>query len=250
MRAEQSQEKRVSSGSQPATLFIVGVPIGHPDDLTIRALATLQRVGLVATKNPRATQALLTHHGIHTTFTTYDRVHAAEKVPILLGRLTQGTDIALVSDCGMPVVYDPGRLLITAAARSGISIEIIPGTSAVVTAAAVAGMDGDAFVFEGRWSGGVRGLARRLDSLKTESRTMIFFPPAQSLRQILSLLLVILGDRRIVVATDLTCKTQHIVRGRVQNILSNCPFDNGPANVTLIVEGWRTRRKQGQGGRS
>jgi 16S rRNA (cytidine1402-2'-O)-methyltransferase len=250
MRAEQSQEKRVSSGSQPATLFIIGVPIGHPDDLTIRALATLQRVGLIATKNPRATQALLTHHGIHTTLTTYDRVHAAEKVPILLGRLTQGTDIALVSDCGMPVVYDPRRLLITAAARSEIPIEIIPGTSAVVTAAAVAGMDGDAFVFEGRWSGGVRELAHRLDSLKAESRTMIFFPPAQSLRQILSLLLVILGNRRIVVATDLTCKTQRIVRGRVQNLLSNCPFDNRSAKVTLIVEGRRTRGKQGQVGRS
>ena len=107
-------------------------------------------------------------------------------------------------------------------------------------------MDGDAFVFEGRWSGGVRELEHRLDSLKAESRTMIFFPPAQALRQILRLLLVILGNRQIVVAADLTCKTQQIVRGRVQKILFNCPFENGPVNVTLIVEGTRTGRKQGQ----
>ncbi|MGZ9188440.1 MAG: 16S rRNA (cytidine(1402)-2'-O)-methyltransferase [Nitrospira sp.] len=244
MRPEQSQGKCGSTGSLPATLFIVGVPIGHPDDLTIRALATFRRVGLIATKNPRATQALLAHHGIHTTLTTYDRVNAAEKVPILLGRLKQGTHIALVSDCGMPVVYDPGRLLITAAARLEIPIEIIPGISAVVTAAAVAGMDGNAFVFEGRWSGGVRDLERRIESLKTESRTMIFFPPARALRQILGLLLTILGNRRVVVAADLTCKTQQIVRGRVQKILTNCPFENGSIQVTLIVEGMRTRLKK------
>ena len=109
------KESTFHQGSLPGTLFIVGVPIGHPDDLTIRALATFRHVGLVATKNPRATQALLAHHGIHTTLTTYDRVNAAEKVPILLGRLKQGTHIALVSDCGMPLVYDPGRLLIKAA---------------------------------------------------------------------------------------------------------------------------------------
>ncbi len=249
MRLEQSQGKCVSSGSPPGTLFIVGVPIGHSDDLTIRALATLQRVGLIAAKNPRATQALLDHHGIHTALTTYDRINAAEKVRILLGRLKQGTHIALVSDCGMPVVYDPGRLLITAAARSAIPIEIVPGTSAVVAAAAVAGLDGNAFVFEGRWTGGVRGFERRINSLKTESRTMILFPPARALRQILELLLNILGNRRIVVATDLTCTTQQILRGRVRKILANCPFEPGAMQVTLIVESMRGVKRV-KGGRA
>ena len=247
MRQEQSQGKHVSSRSLPGTLFIVGVPIGHPDDLTIRALATFRHVGLVATKNPRATQALLAHHGIHNTLTTYDRVNAAEKVPILLGRLKKGTHIALVSDCGMPLVYDPGRLLIKAATTSHIPIEVIPGTSAVVTAAAVAGMDGNAFVFEGRLSGSVRDLTRRLGSFQTESRTMIFFPPAQALRQILTLLLTLLGNRRVVVAADLTHKTQHIVRGRVQEILTNCPFEDGSIQVTLVVEGTRKAGTRARG---
>ena len=90
MRPEQSQGKRVSSSGLPGTLFIVGVSIGHPDDLTIRALATLRQVGLIATKNPRATQALLAHHGIRTTLTTYDRANAADKTPILLSSSQTG----------------------------------------------------------------------------------------------------------------------------------------------------------------
>lgn len=244
MRREQSQEKYVSSSGLPGTLFIVGVPIGHPDDLTIRGLATLRHVNLIATKNPPATQALLAHHGIHTTLTTYDRVTAAEKAPLLLARLKQGTDIALVSDCGMPVVYDPGRLLINAAAAAQIPIEVVPGTSAVVAAAAVAGMDSNAFLFEGRCSGSLRELTRRLGSLKTESRTMIFFSPVSALRQILALLSQILGNRRIVVAIDLTQKTQQIVRGRVQEVLASYPFREGILHVTLVVDGYRTVRKK------
>jgi 16S rRNA (cytidine1402-2'-O)-methyltransferase len=158
MRRERSQGKRAQSASSAGTLFIVGVPIGHPDDLTIRGLATLRQVDLIAAKNPQATHVLLAHHGIHTTITTYDRNNAADKVPLLLDRLKHGDQVALVSDCGMPVVYDPGRLLIAAASRAQIPVKVIPGTSAVVAAAALAGMDGNAFVFDGRWTGGTKTL--------------------------------------------------------------------------------------------
>jgi 16S rRNA (cytidine1402-2'-O)-methyltransferase len=246
VRREQSQEKYVPSGGLSGTLFIVGVPIGHPDDLTIRGLATLQHVNLIAAKHPPATQMLLAHHGIHAMLTTYDRSNAAEKAPILLDRLKQGLHIALVSDCGMPVVYDPGRMLINAAVAEHIPIEVVPGASAVVSAAVVAGMACDAFVFEGRCSGDARNLTRRLASLKAESRTMIFFPPVQALRQTLSLLSRILGNRRVVVATDLTHNSQQIVRGRAREVLANYPFHDGHGllQVTLVVEGMRPARRR------
>jgi 16S rRNA (cytidine1402-2'-O)-methyltransferase len=246
MRREQSQGKYVGSNGVPGTLFIVGVPIGHPDDLTIRGLATLRRVSLIATKNPPATQALLAHHDVHATLTTYDRVNAAEKAPILLAKLKLGMHLALVSESGMPSVYDPGRLLINAATAAQIPVEVIPGASAVVAAVAVAGMDGNAFVFEGRCSGSVQRLARRLADLKTESRTLIFFPPVQALREILILLSRIMGNRRVVVAADLTCDTQQIVRGRVQEVLGNYPFHDGLLQATLVVEGMRPARKKGR----
>lgn len=243
MRQERSQGKRARSSHQVGTLFIVGVPIGHPDDVTIRALDTFRKVGLIATKSPRATQALLMHHGIDAVLTTYDRDNAVEKAPLLLDRLKQGTAVALVSDCGMPVVYDPGRLLIMTASEAGIPIEVIPGPSAVVTAAAVAGLDGNAFVFEGRWASGAGRITQRLRSLQSESRTMIFFPPAQTLRRILRLISDILGNRRIIMAINLTQKTQHIVRGRVRELLTGHPFQEETAQVTLIVEGKKPTRK-------
>jgi len=218
-------------------LFIVGVPIGHPDDVTIRALDTFRKVDLIATKHPLATQALLAHHDIDATITTYDRDNAVEKAPILLDRLKQGTAVALVSDCGMPVVYDPGRLLITAAAQADIPIEAVPGPSAVVTAVALAGLDGNAFVFEGRWGSGAGRTMQRLQSLQSESRTMIFFPPAQTLRRILTLISNLLGNRRIVMAINLTHKTQRIVRGRVRELLAGYRFQDQTDQVTLIVEG-------------
>jgi 16S rRNA (cytidine1402-2'-O)-methyltransferase len=224
-------------------LFIVGVPIGHPDDVTVRALDTFRNVGLIATKSPRATQALLIHHGIDAVLTTYDRDNAVEKAPLLLDRLKQGTAVALVSDCGMPVVYDPGRLLIAAAAEADIPIEVIPGPSAVVTAAAVAGLDCNAFVFEGRWVGGAGRIMQRLHSLQSESRTMIFFPPAQTILRILTLISDILGNRRIIMAINLTQKAQHIVRGRARELRTGCPFLNETAQVTLIVEGKKPTRK-------
>ncbi len=239
MRRERSQGKCASSGPLPGTLFVVGVPIGHPDDLTIRALATLRHIDLIAAKNPSATEALLAHHGIRAIITTYDRNNAAEKAAILLDRLKQGARIALVSDCGMPVVYDPGRLLVTAAAKANIPVEVIPGTSAVVAAAALAGMDGNAFVFEGRWTGGTGALTRRLQSFRSEARTMIFFPPASTLRQLLTLLLRTLGNRQVVVAIDLTRETERIVRGRVQQLLANKPFHKNSSHVALVVEGAR-----------
>jgi len=243
MRRERSQGKRAQSASSAGTLFIVGVPIGHPDDLTIRGLATLRQVDLIAAKNPQATHVLLAHHGIHTTITTYDRNNAADKVPLLLDRLKHGDQVALVSDCGMPVVYDPGRLLIAAASKAQIPVTVIPGTSAVVAAAALAGMDGNAFIFDGRWTGGTKTLTTRLHLLRSEPRTMIFFPPAQNLRQFLALLQRTLGNRKVMVAIDMTRSTEQILRGRVQELLSNKPSHESTSHVVLVVEGARLRRK-------
>ena len=246
MRSEQSQEKCRSSSRLTGTLFIVGVPIGHPDDLTIRALGTLRQAHLVVTKTPSATRSLLTHHGIDAVLTTYNRVNAAEKAPVLLTRLKQGSHIALVSDCGMPTIYDPGRVLINAAAAAHIPIEVVPGATAVAAAVAIAGMDGNAFLFEGRCSGSLRELTRRLHSLRTEPRTLIFFPPAQALRQILALVLRIFGNRPVVIAIDLTYQTEQIVRGRVKEVLTRDSFHDGMLQVTLVVEGRRStgRRRE------
>ncbi|CAE6766037.1 MAG: 16S rRNA (cytidine(1402)-2'-O)-methyltransferase [Nitrospira sp.] len=246
MRKEQSQEKRASSRPPIGTLFLVGVPIGHPDDLTIRALATLRRVDLVATKNPLATQALLSHHGIHVPLTTYDRDNATEKTPILLDRLRRGQHLALVSDCGMPALYDPGRLLITAAAKAGLTVEVIPGPSIVAAAATLCGMDANAFVFEGRCAGGTHNFSRRLQSLQQESRPLILLPSVHALRHILTILLTTLGNRKAVLGLDLTQPGQQVLRGRVKALLTKEAIFNNASVAVLVVEGTGRRRTLGR----
>ncbi|MBA5869587.1 MAG: 16S rRNA (cytidine(1402)-2'-O)-methyltransferase [Nitrospira sp. CR2.1] len=239
MPEEQSQGTGAQSGRSAGTLFLVGVPIGHPDDLTIRALATLRHVDLVAAKNPRLTQVLLAHHNIHASLTSYDRDNAAEKTPVLLDRLKQGQHIALVSDSGMPALYDPGLLLIAAATKAGLTVEVIPGPSIVATAAALCGMNTDAFVFEGRCADGTRKLTRRLQSLQHESRPLMLLPPVPALRQILTILLATLGNRLVVLGLDLTQPGQHVLRGRVQALLEKEAIFENASLAVLVVEGAR-----------
>lgn len=239
MPEEQSQGTGAQSSRTSGTLFLVGVPIGHPDDLTIRALATLRRVDLIAAKNPRLTQLLLAHHGIHASLTSYDRDNAADKTPVLLDRLRRGRHIALVSDSGMPALYDPGRLLIAAATKAGLTVEVIPGPSIVAAAATLCGMDADAFVFEGRCAGSNRSLARRLHSLKQEPRTIILLPPVPALRHMLTILLTALGNRRVVLGLDLTQPGQHVLRGRVRALLAKEATFNNASLAVLVVEGAR-----------
>jgi 16S rRNA (cytidine1402-2'-O)-methyltransferase len=246
MPEEQSQGMSAHSGQPSGTLFLVGLPIGHPDDLTVRALTILRRVDLVATKNPRSTQVLLSHHGIHASLTTYDRNNAAEKTPILIDRLRQGRHIALISDCGMPALYDPGRLLIAAATKVHFPVEVIPGPSIVTAAATLCGMDTNAFVFEGRCTGSPRGLARRLQSIQFEPRTLILLPPARSLRQTLRVILRTLGNRRVVVGLDLTQSGQNVLRGRVRSLLAREALLNEESLAVLIVEGAKAGKHAGR----
>src|SRR5690349_17087634 len=133
-RQKSQQTSRKPAGSDigrraAGTLFVVGTPIGSPDDLTLRARTILGRVSVIAAETPLATQALLEHHGIAATITAYQADE--EKIAVLLDRLDRGHDIALVSDSGMPVIYDPGRLLVAAAHAAGHSVTVVPGPSAL-----------------------------------------------------------------------------------------------------------------------
>ena len=145
MRREQSQQSiRAERDRQQAKeavgqLFLVGVPIGHPDDITIRALGVLSQVDLVATEDPLTTQTLLRHHNLSVQLTSYGPTKIKEKVAVLIDRLRQGASVALVSDCGSPVISDPGSLLVAAAHKHNIPVRSLPGPSAVTAAIAASG---------------------------------------------------------------------------------------------------------------
>lgn len=235
-KASDSPNSRRRSG----TLFIVGTPIGSLDDLTIRARAVLGAVSIVAAENPLVTQALLAKHRISATITSYGR-RDENKIAILLDRLKAGHDIALVSDCGMPVIYDPGRLLITAARDAGYPVMVVPGPSAVTAAAALSGYSGDRLLFLGR----VPRTRPRLDqlcaTLKRESATAIMFVHPPILPHILNSIRRVLPNRAVTLAVNITKKDERVCQGSATSLLEIARSLPQDAELTLVLAGVRKR---------
>ncbi|MFO0730208.1 MAG: SAM-dependent methyltransferase [Nitrospiraceae bacterium] len=204
MRREQSQGNEAPSPRHCGILYLIGVPIGHPDDLTIRALRVLRNVDVIAAKRPRATEALLSHHGMTSRLTSYDRETADEKVPVLLDYLERGRSIALVSDCGMPGIYDVGELLVCAAASRGIAIETIPGPSACTAGLALSGLSGNSFMFEGAVPTGCIALQRFVAGVIAGKRTTVVYPRPRQVKPILKLLAGASLKKKVILLKDLT----------------------------------------------
>ncbi len=220
------------------TLYIVSMPIGHPDDITLRALATLRHATVVASEDPRVTQALLAHHGITATITSYGPLNRDEKIQLLLHRLTQGQDVALVSDNGTPIIYDPGSRLVAAAHQAGIPVKAIPGPSTLTTAAAISGFSGDAIIFEGRLPSTSHRLAQYLSRLRKDRRTLVFYVDPGALSRLLKILAQILPTRQIAVAMDLTTCMETLARGRPRELLDRVGPVSKDSAVTVIIEGY------------
>lgn len=230
-------EGRTAKSTSSGTLYVVSTPIGHPDDMTLRALATLRRDIVVAAENPRATQALLAHHGITATVTSYGPSNLHEKVQILLHRLLQGQDVALVSDNGTPVIYDPGSIFVAAAHQAGIPVKAIPGPSTITAAVAISGFSGDALVFEGHIPSTGRPLADFLSRLRKERRTLVCYVAPRALIRLLKALAQILPARQIVVAVDLTTCGETLSRGKPGDLLDRIEPVPKDSAVTIVIEG-------------
>ena len=231
----------VPQQSPSGTLFIVGTPIGSLDDLTIRARTVLGEVSLVVAETPLATRALLDYHGIAATITGYGRGDE-EKIAILLDRLNAGHDIALVSDSGMPVIYDPGRLLIAAARASGHQVTVVPGPSAVTAAAALSGDSADRLLFVGRLPRSVPQLDRFFHTLTGETGTTVMFAPCSALQRILERIRRILPHRTVTLAINMTTPHEQLFRGDARTVLAQVKSCSEDSEVTLVLSGARKRR--------
>ena len=240
MPRQQSQQNDSATGqpayrSQPyGRLYVVAVPIGHPDDITIRAIRVLSTVHLIASEHPRATQQLLNAHSIQTPVTSYGPVNLMEKVQVLIHRLQQGADIALVSDCGSPLIVDPGKLLVEAAHAKEIPVVAIPGPSALIAAITVSGVIGDSFSFYGRLPTTRSRITRVLASGLQSVVPMIAFCTGATASHALHVLEEVAPRRLVALACDLTMPTERIIRGTARDLrerLLSAPSEE----VTLIL---------------
>ena len=244
MGRQKSQQTSRSehNGRSTGTLFIVGTPIGCPDDLTLRARTILARVSIVVAETPLATRTLLDCHGIGATVTGYGQGDQ-DKIAILLDRLAAGHDIALVSDSGMPVIYDPGRLLISAARTSGFQVTVIPGPSALTAAAALSGESADRLLFLGRLPQSAERLDRLFRELRREVGTTVMFAPSSALPRILERMRRILPDRKLTLAVDMTTADERVHQGDARALLQQVHGFSKDSEVTLVLSGGRKRSK-------
>lgn len=255
MPSKQSQQSDGAPGQsaqsprQRGTLYVVAVPIGHPDDMTIRAIKVLSTVGLIASEHPTSTQHLLSYHSIQTMVTSYGPLNLQEKVQILIHRLRQGTDIALVSDCGSPLVVDPGQFLVEAAHAEDIPVVAIPGPSALIAAITVSGLISDAFSFYGRLPTTRSSITRVLTTTLQSTVPMIAFCTGATAAHALHVLEKIAPRRRVALACDLTMPTEWIIRGTPRRARERF-LSTTRQEVTLIVTGKPDRTKPSRAKRS
>ncbi len=223
--------------SRRGTLYVVCVPIGHPDDITLRGLRVLREVGLIASEDPVSTQRLLAQHHIHGTVTSYGPRNIQEKVAVLIDRLLNGTCVALIADSGAPVIADPGHRLISAAHARGIRVLSIPGASALTAALSVSGFSGDSFFFLGLLPETQSALKHRLPHILTRREQTVAFCAVRFLPTILDMVKRLAPRRTIALACDLTTPDEIIMRGtahQVQRMLAERPATQ---NVTLMFSG-------------
>jgi 16S rRNA (cytidine1402-2'-O)-methyltransferase len=218
-------------------LYICGTPIGNLEDITLRALKILKEVNLIAAEDTRHTLKLLNRYQINTKVTSYYEYNKFKKAPYLVEILKNGQDIALVSDAGMPGISDPGYVLIDLSLKNNIKIIPVPGVSALITALVVSGLPTDKFVFEGFLPRKIKERKRYFKSIENEERTIIFYETPHRIKRALTDMLEIMGDRKIVIARELTKMYEEIIRGKLSQVLSGIDSKEIKGEITLIVQG-------------
>ncbi|TAL83371.1 MAG: 16S rRNA (cytidine(1402)-2'-O)-methyltransferase [Rhodanobacter sp.] len=193
------------SSVQPGCLWVVATPIGHRDDLSVRAIETLRAVDVVAAEDTRHSRPLLVHHGIDTPLMALHEHNERDAVDAIVRRLVAGDSVALVSDAGTPLISDPGFRLVRAARAAGIRCVPVPGPCAAIAALSVAGLPSDRFVFEGFLPPKAAARRNRLQQLADEPRTVIFYESSHRVVESLADMRDIFGaQREAVLARELT----------------------------------------------
>ncbi len=223
------------------TLYLVGTPIGNLGDVTDRARKTLAAVDLVAAEDTRRTGRLLNGLGIRARLLSFFEGNEAERIPELVRALSGGADVAVVSDAGMPGLSDPGYRLVVACVDAGVSVDVIPGPSAVVSALVVSGLPTDRFVFEGFLPRSGKSRSVRLEALSVEPRTVVLFESPKRVASSLRDLLAACGDRRVAVVRELTKLHQEVIRGRLSDVLEQLGSRELKGEVVVVLEGGGTR---------
>jgi len=221
-------------------LYLVSTPIGNLGDLSLRAVEILKQVDVVACEDTRHSRKLLSHYDIKTALESYHDHSGSAKLDRLMVLLADGKQIAYVTDCGMPLVSDPGFPLVREALRQDIALEVIPGATASITALVGSGIPCEKFIFEGYLPVKSHGRRKSLEALKTETRTLIFYESPHRIHKTLNDMLEIIGpERPCCVARELTKKFEEYTRGTLKEVTALIAKKSKLGELVIILQGDR-----------
>ncbi|RMD05040.1 16S rRNA (cytidine(1402)-2'-O)-methyltransferase [Clostridium autoethanogenum] len=218
-------------------LFLVATPIGNLSDITLRALDTLKNVDLIAAEDTRQSLKLLNHFNIKKPLISCHKYNENEKSKLLIQKLKDGKDIALVSDAGTPGISDPGSIMVKSCIEQGIEFEVLPGATAVTTALVYSGMDTSRFTFIGFLPRENKDRRSILDGVKNRTETLIFYEAPHRLTSTLEVLATVLGNRHIGICRELTKVHEEILRFTLEEAMNYYESNNAKGEFVLVVEG-------------
>lgn len=219
------------------TLFVVGTPIGNMADVTFRQLETLEKVDFIAAEDTRVTLKLLSRYEIKKPLVSYHTHSSKECENAIIERLLNGENAAIVTDAGMPCISDPGEELVRLCVEKGIDIKVVPGPSAVISALAVSGLITSRFSFEGFLSVNKKQRYEHLESVKDDTRTLIFYEAPHKLMFTLQDLYEQLGDRKIALCRELTKIHEEVLRGTISEMIEYYREKSPKGEYVLVVAG-------------
>lgn len=218
------------------TLYVVATPIGNLEDITYRAVRILREVDLIACEDTRHTRHLLDHYGIDKPAISYHEHNEAERATELVERMQHGSNVAVVSDAGTPLLSDPGFRVVRQAIAAGIRVVPIPGASAGLTALAAAGLPTDSFYFGGFLPAKQTQRKKALEELRPLGVTLVFYEAPHRITETLQELVETFGDPEIVLTRELTKMHEEFLRGKASEVLADLqrrPSIKG--EMTLLV---------------
>ena len=218
-------------------LYLCATPIGNLEDITYRVLRTLKEVDLIAAEDTRNSIKLLNHFDIHTPMTSYHEYNKIEKAEVLIRKMQEGTNIALITDAGTPGISDPGEDLVRMCYEAGIEVTSLPGPAACITALTLSGLSTRRFAFEAFLPSDKKERQAVLLELVDETRTIILYEAPHRLIKTLNELLEVLGNRKITLCRELTKKHETAFASTIEDVLKFYETQEPKGECVLVVEG-------------
>ena len=218
-------------------LYVVPTPVGNLEDITLRAIRVLKEADLILAEDTRTSGILLKHSGIKNAMQSHHKFNEHQTVEGIVSRIKGGENVALISDAGTPAISDPGFLIVRECVRNGVDVQCLPGATAFVPALVSSGLPDERFCFEG-FLPQKKGRMTRLNALKDETRTMVFYESPYRLVKTLSQFAEYFGmERPVAVCREISKVHEECVRGSLQEVIVHFQEKEPKGEIVIIVGG-------------